>query len=134
MVIFYFLEDKMKAKRMIFLVLLTFFIFGCTSVPEVKRAHHIGNKKYDVVIDRDYMEDPEEFKYAVNSFVKEQGGTSYDIEKYGQNDFYITIPGEIPVEDLPEVRHFHLGRTLWLAIPPTILGLIFIIALTGGFQ
>jgi len=108
------------------MIFIAFLLFGCTSVPRISRAYSIDNKKYNVVIDRDYMKDPNEFKYAINSFVKQNGGTSYNIEKYGPNDFYITIPGEIPVEDLPEIRHFHAGRTVGATLSP-ILGVIILI-------
>ena len=117
----------MKTKKNIFLFFFTFFIFGCTSVPEVDKAFSLDNTKYDVVIDRDYLENPDEFKYAVNSFVIERGGSSYNITQYGPNDFYITIPGEIPVENLPEIRHFHAGRTVGAIVPP--VSIIFLIVL-----
>jgi len=110
-------------KKLFLCFLLSFLIFGCTSVPKVSKALTLDNKKYDVVIDRDYMKKSDEFKYAINSFVKEKGGTSYSIERYGPNDFYITIPGEIPVEDLPKIRHFHAGRTVWATIL-SVLGLV----------
>jgi hypothetical protein len=116
----------MKNKKIIALMFFTFIILGCTSVPEVRSAYSIDNNKYDVVIDRDYMDDPDEFKYAINSFVKQKGGTSYNIEKYDPNDFYITIPGETPVENLPEIRHFHAGRTVSATLP-LILGTILLI-------
>jgi hypothetical protein len=82
---------------------------------------------YEVVIDRDYLETPEEFKYAVNSFVKNQGETSYDVEKHGPNDFYVYTPGSQAVEDLPKVRHFHTGRTAGLTL--TMVGVPFWILL-----
>ena len=123
----------MKMKKIAFLLFPVFLVIGCTSVPKVGSERSIDGKKYDVVIDRDYLGDPDEFKYAVNSFVKSKGGTSYDIEKYGPNDFYITIPGETPVEDLPAIRHFHAGRTVAAILPPNIiigvLILILVIAL-----
>lgn len=62
----------MKAKKIIPLFLI-FLNFGCTSVPKVNRgAYSLDNSKYDVVVDRDYMENPEELKYAINSFVKQR--------------------------------------------------------------
>jgi hypothetical protein len=112
---------KMKIKTIISLLFLTFLVFGCTSVPKVSRENTVESNKYDVVIDRDYINKPAEFKYAVNTFVIQHGGTSYDIEKHGPNDFYITIPGETPVEDLPDVKHFHVGRTLGLILPTTLV-------------
>lgn len=98
--------------RIISLLILTSLIVGCTSVPGVGDVIPMDNNKYYVEIDRDYMDNPDEFKYAVNSFVKQKGGLSYDIEQYGTNKFYITIPGETPVEDLPEIKHLHAGRTV----------------------
>jgi hypothetical protein len=99
---------------------LSAVLTGCTSVPEVKNVKMVGPSKYDVVVDRDYMEDPTEMEYAINTFVKEKGGESYDVEKYGTNDFYITIPGSTEVKDLPEVKHFHKGRTVGLVLGITI--------------
>jgi hypothetical protein len=102
-------------------ILCTVVVFtSCTSVPQVRTSWSQKDGKYAVTIDRDYLEDPAEFKYAVNSFVKERGGSSYNIEKYGPNDFYIEIPGEISVENLPEVRHFHVGRTISAILPPLL--------------
>ena len=107
-------------------ILCTVVVFtSCTSVPQVRTSWSQKDGKYDVTIARDYLEDPAEFKYAVNSFVKERGGSSYNIEKYGPNDFYIWIPGEIPVENLPEVRHFHVGKTI-SAILPSLIGITLI--------
>jgi hypothetical protein len=117
----------MKIKTIISLLFLTFLVFGCTSVPKVNRGYSLDKNKYDVVIDRDYLEKPAEFKYAINSFVIQQGGASYDIEKYGPNDYYITIPGETPVEDLPEVKHFHTGRTLGLILPSVLAPLLIVL-------
>ena len=109
-------------KAMLTALLFAVVVFvSCTSVPKVTMSWSQKDGKYDVTIDRDYLEKPAEYKYAVNSFVKERGGSSYNIEKYGSNDFYITIPGDTPVEDLPKVRHFHGGRTLGLIIPPAAI-------------
>ena len=100
-------------------------LIGCTSVPEVSRSSYDSAKKrYDVVIDRDYIDNPEELKYALNSFVKEKGGASYTAEKHGSNDFYVTIPGKTRVENLPEVKHFHVGRTVTAIVVPSAGALI----------
>ena len=107
-------------KKFICILCMVSAFASCTSVPQVRTSWSHKDGKYDVTIDRDYLEDPAEFKYAVNSFVKERGGSSYNIEKYGPNDFYIEIPGEIPVENLPEVRHFHIGRTISAILPPLL--------------
>jgi hypothetical protein len=118
----------MKLDKIISVFLIAILFFGCTSVPEVRNARQVefknGVKVYDVSIEKAYMEKPEELRYAINSFVKEQGGTSYNVEQHGQNDFLITIPGEIPVEDLAKVKHFDVASTTWLvlltSIPTTI--------------
>ena len=99
------------------LIVLAGLVIGCTSVPHVDRERQIEEGKYDVVIDRDYINNPKELEYAINSFVMEKNGYSYDVEKYGSNDFYVTMPGSQEVKDLPKVKHFHLGRTLGIAIP-----------------
>lgn len=106
---------------------LTFW--GCTSVPYAK-GYPEDEGKYRVTIDRDYRETPKEFQYAVNSFVLQQGGKSYNIEKDENfNDFIITIPGDtLVIEDLPELKHFHKGRTMGLIFgivgPLTLIGAI----------
>jgi hypothetical protein len=112
--------NKKLFLALIIIGVLTAVLAGCTSVPEVKNVKMAGPGKYDVVVDRDYMDDPKEFDYAINSFVKEKGGTSYDIEQYGSNDFYITIPGSTEVKDLPEVKHLHKGKTVGLVLGITI--------------
>jgi hypothetical protein len=129
--IFYVRRCGMDKKLFVTLIVLGVFaviMVGCTSVPEVKRVKMIGDGKYDVVVDRDYMEDPQKLEYAFNSFVKEKGGDSYDVEQYGSNDFYVTIPGSTMVQDLPEIRHFDAGKTaglvLGLAGPPVAISLI----------
>jgi hypothetical protein len=95
-------------------------LIGCTSVPEVDRYDYDAVKKqYDVVIDKDYIDNPVELEYALNSFVKDKGGTSYNVVKHGSNDFYVTIPGKTPVKDLPKVRHFHVGKTVVAIVVPT---------------
>jgi hypothetical protein len=126
-------------KAAIYLMFLAVFgLIGCTSVPQVKSGYPEGEGKYRVEIDSDYLESPEEFRYAVNSFVIQQGGKSYDVEKVGfWNDFIITIPGNtLVVEDMPEVRHFHRGRTTGLILGTTlpIALLIFVIALTPSYS
>jgi len=125
---------KEKVLGMVTLFFFTFFITGCFSVPNVGRSNYMDTtddvQKYDVVIDRDYMNNPDEIKYALNSFVKEKGGTSYDAVKHGINDYYVTIPGKTPVEDLPQIKHFHKGRTATaIAVPSAAALLILLIVL-----
>jgi hypothetical protein len=121
--------NKKHFMMLIVLGVLAATLAGCTSVPKVEKEKKIAEGKYDVVVDRDYMKDPKELEYAFNSFVMKKGGDSYDVEKYGPNDFYITIPGSTEVRDLPKTRHFHLGRTLGLTIPPTAVGLVLLLLL-----
>jgi hypothetical protein len=121
---------------LIIMGVLTAVLAGCTSVPEVRNVKMAGPGKYDVVVDRDYMDDPEELEYALNSFVQNKGGDSYDVEQYGSNDFYITIPGSTEVKDLQKVRHFHVGRTVGLILGTTIpvvvvTSLIWLLSLSG---
>ena len=93
-----------------------------------------GVQKYDVVIDKDYMSNPDEIKYALNSFVKERGGTSYDAVKHGMNDYYVTIPGKTPVENLPEIKHFHKGKTVAaIVVPSAAASLILLMSLYIAF-
>jgi hypothetical protein len=122
-------------KKIICLVVLVIFLMGCTSVPVVGRYYSLEEGIYRVSIDRDYTGTEEELRYAVNSFVISRGGNSYDIEEEGRsNNFIITIPGNtMVIENMPEVRHFHKGRTigtiLGIAIPTNLL--LFMIIITA---
>jgi len=99
------------------------FLSGCTSVPHVDDMTPSEAGRYYVTIDKDYLKKPNEVKYAVNSFVVIQGGASYDFVRVGEsNNFIVTIPGSQQVENLKQVRHFHLGRTLMAILIPTIAG------------
>jgi hypothetical protein len=106
---------------------LCFVLAGCTSVPHVDKWEIVEEGKYDVVVDRDYLDDQAETDYTFNSFAQDIGAVSYSVDQYGPNDFYVTTPGDTEVKDLPEVRHFHTGRTLGLIIPPTVVGIFFIL-------
>jgi hypothetical protein len=107
-----------------FIVCGLFFLIGCTSVPHVDRWKKVDEGKYSVVIDRDYLKDKAELNYAMNSFAQELELTTYSVEKYGPNDFYVTTPGDQKTENLAEVRHFHTGRTVGLIIPPIVAGIL----------
>ena len=90
------------------------------------------------------MKKPDEFKYAVNSFVKDVGEESYDIEQQGRTTrFTITVPGKTPVEDLPKIKHFHKDKTLMaIFIPvgsvvvasPVILWFVFVASMMMSAQ
>ena len=127
--------DKMRENLLMkFLVKRIFCVFStalillsaCTSVPHVSEVikveeETVEDEKYQIKISSDYAQKPEEFKYAINSFVKEQGHTSYDIitENWGKDsDYYVIMPGSIPVEDLPPVKHFHKSKTIMATVIP----------------
>jgi len=93
---------------MITLIVFSFMVFGCYSTPEanevseakVKRFRYDDSeRRYDIVLDRGDLDDPLKIKNAINSFVKDMGGTSYDYLKHGENDYYVTIPGKTPVDN-----------------------------------
>ena len=115
----------MRVKMALFLLI---FLSGCTSVPHVDGAIKVKDEtvedvKYQIKIDREYRENPAEFQYAVNNFVKAMGHTSYDLimEPRGNiTDYYVIVPGSIPVEDLPPVKHFHKGRTVMAIVIPIV--------------
>jgi len=119
---------------------------GCTSVPRVNSAYRVEEEKYLIKIAKGYAQQPKEFKYAVNSFVKEQGQTSYDIitDKRGRYiDYYVVMPGSTPVEDLPRVKHFHKGKTVAAIVAPLasagVVGVIagwmvFVARVAGGHK
>ena len=101
---------------------------GCTSIPHVNSWVRVGEGRYNIRIDRDYyISKPEEFKYVINSFVIKQGGTSYDVVVNRQGmvvDCLVTIPGSQPVENLPEVKHFHRGRTVAAIVIPAATAIL----------
>ena len=116
----------MRILSLIMVVLL--LLVGCTSVPHVDGYAFIDDGKYRVEIDTDYLKNVKEFKYALNSFVKELEQESYDIENSGNiGNFIVTMPGSKPVEDLPLVKHFHLARTVTAVSVP--IGIIFFISI-----
>ena len=104
----------MKNILLLLAAIFVLFLLGCTSIPHVDRPVQLEEGKYRVIVDKDYLENPEEFDYAINAFVKGQGKTSYDVEQQGPNTFYITTPGKTEVKDLPKVKHSHTGRTVML--------------------
>ena len=112
-------EEIIKTLFIIFFPFFLLLLIGCYSVPHAK-GYSADGETYIVTVDRDYMQRQEEFKYAINSFVEEQGAESYDIKRNERsNSFTITVPGSTPVEDLPKVKHFHKGRTMAAIFVPT---------------
>jgi len=84
--------------------------------PKVHEPSRVGEGIYTVRISSYYTNNfwgqynEEVAKYAINQFVKSMGYESYDMElirKPGWNrvnaEYTVTIPGSIPVEDLPEM-------------------------------
>ena len=96
-------------KLLYFLIILSLFLTGCTSIPQVRGEHvNVAEGIYAINIHPEFTNDPKEVKYAINSWVKKQGFTSYDFEvrRFGKiATCYVTIPGSTPVEDLPLVKH-----------------------------
>ncbi|MDR1319566.1 MAG: hypothetical protein LBJ90_08065 [Treponema sp.] len=113
------------------LLAVCFIFAGCTSVPSVDRWRLLEEGRYDVVVDRDYIRDQRELEYAINSFAQDIGAETYSVEKYGPNDFYVTTPGDTTTEDLPQVRHFHAGRTVGATVPPTIVAILVILLIVA---
>ena len=112
----------MKVLCLAFAVL--FLLSSCYSVPRVDGAIQIEEGKYQIKMDRDYLNQPDEFKYAINSFVKEQGETTYDLELDRRGpiyDVYVIMPGSQPIENLPPIKHFHKGKTLAAILIPTVV-------------
>ena len=103
---------------------------GCTNVPRVRGGYPVGEGKYRVSIHRSFQSPPERLNYAVNSFVIQRGGESYDVERAGfMNDYLITIPGSTPVDrNMKKVRVISKGRTTGLIVgimaPLTFIGLL----------
>ena len=111
----------MKVLCLILAVLL--FFSACYSTPRVSSAIKLEEGRYQINISRDYAAIPQEFKYAVNSFVMDLGETSYDVqtERRGPiNDYYVLMPGSQDVENMQEVRHFHKGKTVAAIVVPVV--------------
>lgn len=106
----------MKYLCLVMAILLLFS--SCYSTPHVENQQLMEDGKWRFQIDRDYLKDPVEQEYAINSFVMDLGEASYEVQQYGVNDFYVTVPGSQPVVNLPEVRHFHKGKTAAAIIIP----------------
>ena len=108
----------------IFCLILAVLLFfsSCYSTPHVKGSVKVDEGKYNIIISKDYAVVPQELKYAVNNFVRDSlNEDSYDVktEKRGSGyDYIVLVPGSQQVEDLPEVKHFHKGKTaMAIAIP-----------------
>ncbi|MDR0495869.1 MAG: hypothetical protein LBG95_09625 [Treponema sp.] len=128
----------MRKAAIVMMFLSAFSLIGCTSVPSVKNGYREGEGKYRVSVAKGYQVNQREFDYAINSFVLQQGGDSYDVERIGSsvlNDFLITIPGDTPViYNQPEVRHFHKGKTIGLVVGISIPGIIILAFLLATIQ
>ena len=107
-------------KNLCLIILISLLFTGCVSQVKVKYGVNVAEGIYALPIAIEYTQDPVKLKYAVNSWVKEQGYASYDLEvrTFGKMaTCYVTIPGSTAVEDLPKVRHFYNGRTSALVLP-----------------
>jgi len=117
----------MKSFLFFLLLLLMFLVSGCFSVPRVSGETMIESEKYLVKIPKSYIGNQAMIDYAINQWVKKQGHTSYDIEiqRRGTSfDYYVTMPGSVPVKDLHEIKLFHLERTITaVAVPVGVLSL-----------
>jgi len=127
-------RESYKMKQWYWLMTVFLLFLGCYSVPQTRGGPEVAEGTYAVSIAKDYSQDPEKLKYAVNTWVKKQGHTSYDMEIRKSGDmasYYITMPGSIPVEDLPQVKHFHKKKTGAAIVSPvlgTLLLTILIVA------
>ena len=96
-------------KILYFILIISLLITGCTSIPQVRGEHvNVAEGIYAINIHPDFTNDPKKVKFAINSWAKDQGFTSYDFEvrRFGKiATCYVTIPGSTPVEDLPLVKH-----------------------------
>ena len=109
-------------KKLCSMLLILSFFTSCYSTPQVNEVTQVGEGEYVVTINQGYVEIPNEFQYAVNSFVIGIGEASYDVEIVSRGSpiiFYITTPGSQEVDySLPEVRHFHRGKTVSAIVVP----------------
>jgi hypothetical protein len=106
------------------------------STPKIDNQKQVATGKYLIEIDSDYDDDVRERTYAIEQFVISVGGTSYSLEEeginvkimgFGRNPHYIvTVPGDIPVRDVPLKRHYHAGRTAGLVVPFAVIGGFFL--------
>jgi hypothetical protein len=112
----------MKKSVLALVVFCSLVFIGCTSVPHAGRATPLQQGEYEVAIARAYTANPEHFRYAVNSFVKSVGGTSYDVEHSWGDKYRVTVPGSTEVLDLPEVKVLHKGKTVAAIVVPSAIG------------
>jgi len=92
-------------------ILVVLLLSSCYTVePSVApRVVDNGDGSYDIFISDDFNK--KEREYAINQFVKSKGGESYDKKDLGRfflvkgpYKYTITIPGSIPVKDLPKMK------------------------------
>ncbi|MCL2244377.1 MAG: hypothetical protein FWC03_07900 [Treponema sp.] len=107
-------------KKLCLIIIISFLLTGCVTPVKVKYGVNVSDGIYALPIAIEFAQDPVKLKYAVNSWVMEQGYTSYDLEVRRFEKMatcYVTIPGSIPVEDLPPVKHYSMRRTSGLVLP-----------------
>ena len=124
----------MKIWCLIFSVLILFS--SCMSVPT---ANTIGRERQESesvtftvrIVPQNVREDA--INYAINEFVKSRGFESYDFNRASNlmvgffNKGYayvVTMPGSIPVRDMPELKIFDQDKTLALLVAPLGVGLV----------
>jgi hypothetical protein len=80
----YFRRTEMTNKILIMGLLLTLSLIiwsSCTSIPKVEKIVPVVDNVYNLKIDSDYLEDPEEFRYAMNEAARKLGLSSYTTVK-----------------------------------------------------
>jgi len=99
-------------KHFILGILVVLLLSSCYTVePSVAERAVVdnGDGSYDIIISDKFNK--KEREYAINQFVKSKGGESYDKKERGRlflgrggYKYTITIPGSIPVKDLPKMK------------------------------
>ncbi|MCL2243763.1 MAG: hypothetical protein FWC03_04755 [Treponema sp.] len=119
-------------KKLCLIILASMLFSGCYTTPSLSGIPaNVAEGTYALNTRPEYIKDPKHITYAVNTWVKEQGYTSYDLEVIivgKMANCYITVPGSTPVEDLPVVKYFDKNKTISAIVGPSA-GAIWIILL-----
>ena len=126
-------------KKLCLILWISLLFLGCTTTTVLVQVGHgvnISNgthtSTYALPIEIEYVRDPVKLKYVVNSWVIEQGFTSYDLEVriFGNMaTCYVTIPGSTPAERLPVVEHtsINYATAFWASVAVAIMFLPFLL-------
>jgi len=99
-------------KRFILGIFVVLLLSSCYTVePSVGERSVVDNGDGSYTLEIYHKFNKKECEYAINQFVKSKGGESYDKKELGRGflgkgnyKYTITMPGSIPVKDLPKMK------------------------------